>query len=83
MGLIKAYRDDADRMRQETFLKKHFDDLKMASQPKMTLTFLAHTLTNKLSHNATAAMNKAAYNGDLELLASACNRLLNLKKKQP
>jgi glutamyl-tRNA reductase len=80
MGLIKAYRDDADNMRQET-LAKALRRLKNGKSAEDTLTFLAHTLTNKLSHNATAAMNKAAHNGDLELLASAC-QILNLKQKQ-
>ncbi len=80
MGIIKAYRDDADRMRQE-ILAKALRRLKNGKSAEDTLTFLAHTLTNKLSHNATAAMNKAAHAGDLELLASAC-QILNLKKKQ-
>ena len=81
MGIIKTYRDDADRMRQE-ILAKSLRRLKNGKSAEDTLIFLAHTLTNKLSHNATAAMNKAAHTGDLELLASAC-QILNLKKKQP
>jgi len=81
MGLIKAYRDDANSMRQE-ILAKALRRLKNGKSAEDTLTFLAHTLTNKLSHNATAAMNKAAHDGNLELLASAC-QILNLKKKQP
>ncbi len=79
IGLIKLYRDDANMMRQETLIKA-MRFLKNGKSPEETLTFLAHTLTNKLSHNATAAMNQAARSGNAELLEAAC-QLLNLKKK--
>ena len=79
IGLIKLYRDNADLIRQET-LAKAVRFLKNGKSPEETLTFLAHTLTNKLSHNATAAMNQAAHSGNTELLEAAC-QLLNLRKK--
>lgn len=80
MGLIKTYRDDANIMRQET-LAKALRHLKNGKSAEEALTFLAHTLTNKLTHNATAAMNKAAHRGDRELLDFA-RQILNLKKNK-
>ncbi|HIO97638.1 MAG TPA: hypothetical protein EYG71_06900, partial [Leucothrix sp.] len=41
------------------------------------LNFLAHTLANKLAHDPTVAMNKAAHSGDHKLLA-ASDKILNL-----
>jgi len=76
MDLIKRYRDKIGTIQQDT-LEKAQKLLKNGSSPNEALQFLAHTLTNKLAHDATVAMNKAAHSGDNKLL-EASNKLLNL-----
>lgn len=79
LQLICEYRTNAKMLKEET-LSKALKLLKNGKSAEDTLVFLAHTLTNKLSHTPTAAMNKAAHNGNLELLKAAQD-LLNLKKR--
>ena len=78
LQLVCEYRAHNAELKEET-LKKALKLLKNGKSAQDTLEFLAHTLTNKLSHTPTAAMNKAAHSGDTELLEAAC-KLLNLKK---
>ncbi len=78
LQLIREYRANSTSLKEET-LQKALKLLRNGKSAEDTLEFLAHTLTNKLSHAPTAAMNKAAHSGDLELLDAARN-LLNLKK---
>ncbi len=78
MGLIKRYRDKISTIQSET-LEKALKLLKNGSTADEALSFLAHTLTNKLAHDATVAMNKAAHSGDHRLL-EASDKLLNLSK---
>jgi glutamyl-tRNA reductase len=72
------YRAHTKSLKEET-LEKALRLFRNGKSAEDTLEFLAHTLTNKLSHAPTAAMNKAAHSGDLKLLKAA-RHLLNLKK---
>lgn len=74
--LIKSYRHKISSIQNET-LEKASKLLKNGSSPEEALTFLAHTLTNKLAHDATVAMNKAAHAGDHRLL-EASDKIFNL-----
>ncbi len=76
MDVIKRYREKIRSIQNET-LEKALKLLKNGSSADEALNFLAHTLTNKLAHDATVAMNKAAHAGDHKLL-EASNKLLNL-----
>ncbi|HIO92126.1 MAG TPA: glutamyl-tRNA reductase [Leucothrix mucor] len=76
--LIQSYRTKTNDIKQETLDKAQ----KMLANGKTAdeaLQFLAHTLTNKLAHAPTAAMNKAAHSGNIKLLQSA-TKLLGLTK---
>jgi glutamyl-tRNA reductase len=74
--LIKNYRTKITNIQIET-LEKATKLLANGDSPEEALKFLAHTLTNKLAHDATIAMNKAARTGDHKLL-EASDKLLNL-----
>jgi len=76
MQLIKNYRTKITHIQQKT-LEKATKLLANGDSPEEALKFLAHTLTNKLAHDATIAMNKAARTGDHKLL-EASDKLLNL-----
>ena len=78
LQLVREYRCHNTELKEET-LTKALKLLKNGKSAQDTLEFLAHTLTNKLSHTPTAAMNKAAHSGDTDLL-NAASKLLNLKK---
>ena len=70
MDTIREYRARTEQTRQET-LDKALALLHHGKTPEEALQFLAHTLSNKLSHDATQAMHHAARNGDHALLAHA------------
>lgn len=78
MGLIKSYRNKITSIQEET-LEKAAKLLKNGTTPEEALQFLAHTLTNKLAHDATVAMNKAAHSGDHKLL-EASDKIFNLSE---
>ncbi len=81
MQLIKNYRTKITTIQQET-LEKASKLLANGESPEEALKFLAHTLTNKLAHDATVAMNKAAHSGDHKLL-EASDKILNLSDVSP
>ena len=72
-----AFKNPALDLRQHVELCR--DELLSKAQAMVTrgksadeaLTFLAHTLTNKLLHHPSARLREAALNGDLELLGAA------------
>ena len=76
--LIKNYRQKIASIQEET-LEKAAKLLKNGTSPEEALKFLAHTLTNKLAHDATVAMNKAAHSGDHKLL-EASDKIFNLSE---
>ncbi len=79
MQLIKNYREKVSSIQQET-LEKASKLLRNGSSPEEALQFLAHTLSNKLAHDATAAMNKAAHSGDHKLL-EASDKIFKLSEQ--
>jgi len=76
MGQIKQYREQLTVTKQAV-LNKALKQLKNGKSAEEALQFLAHTLTNKLGHQPTQAMNHAAHSGDIETLKTA-ERLLGL-----
>ncbi|MEJ2114640.1 MAG: glutamyl-tRNA reductase [Gammaproteobacteria bacterium] len=73
---VRAYRNKAEIKRDEVLEKAQ----KMLEQGKSTeevLQFIAHTLTNKLTHEPTEAMHIAAKQGKNELI-DAARILLNI-----
>ena len=78
--LIKNYRTKITAIQEET-LEKASRLLNNGSSPEEALKFLAHTLTNKLAHDATVAMNKAAHSGDHKLL-EASDKIFNLSEQK-
>ena len=78
VGKIKQYREQLATTQQEV-LAKALKQLKNGKSPEEALQFLAHTLTNKLGHKPTQAMNHAAHAGDLETIKAA-EHLLGLNE---
>ncbi len=78
MELIRSYRSKINNIQNQT-LEKAQKLLRNGTSADEVLVFLAHTLTNKLAHDATVSMNKAAQSGDHRLL-EASDRILNLSQ---
>ncbi len=76
MGLIKQYRSKVLNIQEES-LHKAKRMLNNGATAEEALQFLAHILSNKMAHDATVAMNKAARAGDHKLL-EASDKILNL-----
>jgi glutamyl-tRNA reductase len=72
---IREYRKQNEKIRDDVLAKAQ--KMLQNKPADEVLNFLAHTLTNKLSHAPTHAMNQAAKQGDTELLAHAIT-LFNL-----
>lgn len=69
-ALIRDYRDQAQRLRDET-LEQAQQRLKRGRGTDETLEWLAHTLCNRLTHNPTQALNEAGQDNDHSLLDAA------------
>ncbi|MEJ2059298.1 MAG: glutamyl-tRNA reductase [Gammaproteobacteria bacterium] len=67
---IRDYREHAHAVQNEV-LEKAQRMLAQHKDPQAALEYLAHTLTNKLLHNPTQALNMAAREGRDELLDAA------------
>lgn len=67
---IKAYRSQAERMRQEV-MEKACSMLHQGKDPHQVLEFLAHTLTNKLTHKTTIKLRELAQQDDAQRLGLA------------
>ena len=78
LGLIKRYRSKITTI-QEDILEKATRMVNNGASTDEALKFLAHTLANKLAHDPTVAMNKAAHSGDHKLL-EASDKILNLSE---
>ena len=70
VGSICAYRHRAERLRNET-LEHAQRQLAAGKDPSQVLTVLARQLTNKLLHEPSVQMHRAAFDGDAELLKAA------------
>lgn len=78
VNLIRSYRDRAERTRDDV-LHKAQRQLAQGRPPEEVLAFLAQTLTNKLIHEPTSALDHAAREGRPELIAAA-HELLHLPR---
>lgn len=65
--LIQAYREHGEQVRDDV-LSKMRDKLQKGYDPDDALVLLAHTLTNKLLHNTTVQLQKAAYQDEQAVL---------------
>ena len=77
--LIRQYREKNTAMRDDVLQRAQ--KILQNKTPEDALNFLAHTLTNKLTHAPTQALNQAAKDGDTELLNHA-QTLFNLEDKK-
>ena len=73
---IRAYRDKADFIREEA-LQTAQRQLASGKDPQQVLQDLARVLTNKLVHDPSVQLNRAAYDGREEMLDLA-QELFNL-----
>lgn len=78
-GMIQDYRRQADRLRNEV-LERAMKQLQSGKSPEEALTFLAHTLTNKLLHTPSTQIRQAGFDGQVELLEAA-NTLFQIKDR--
>ena len=69
-GMIQDYRREAERMRNEV-LQRAIKQLHSGKSPEEALTFLAHSLTNKLLHTPSTQIRKAGFEGEKNLLEAA------------
>ncbi len=69
-GLIQDYRQRAEQLRDEV-LERALRQLESGKSPAEALSFLAHTLTNKLLHAPSTRLRQAARDGDAEILEAA------------
>lgn len=72
--LIRGYRDRAEQARQDVLAKAR-RQLAHGRPPEEVLEFLAETLTNKLTHEPTTSLHRAARDGRTELIGAACELL--------
>ena len=79
-GLIQDYRQRAEQLRDEV-LERAQRQLESGKSPAEVLSFLAHTLTNKLLHAPSTRLRQAARDGDAEILEAA-NELFQLEHGQ-
>jgi glutamyl-tRNA reductase len=77
-GLIQGYRQHAERLRDEV-LERAQRQLESGKAPAEVLSFLAHTLTNKLLHAPSARLRQAARDGDSGML-DAANELFGTER---
>ncbi len=76
---IRDYRESADEYRREV-LEKALRMLEHGGDPEQTVKYLAHTLTNKLTHRPCTQLRQAGYAGNVELIEAA-REILGLNKK--
>ena len=69
-GLIQDYRQRAEQLRDDV-LERSLRQLEAGKPAEEVLSFLAHTLTNKLLHAPSARLRQAAREGNAEILVAA------------
>ncbi len=69
-GMIQDYRRHADKLRKEV-LNRALKQLRNGKPPEEVMSFLAHTLTNKLLHTPSTQIRQAGFEGQVELLEAA------------
>ncbi len=70
VSTIRAYRESANEIREDV-LEKTRRMLARGENPEAAIKYLAHTLTNKLTHRPCSQLRQAAYKGDEELIEAA------------
>lgn len=78
VSCIRRYRERADEQREEVLARAR-QMLAAGRDPQEILQYLAHTLTNKLTHTPSVQIRQAAETGDTALLQAALH-LYNLTK---
>ncbi len=79
VAAIRDYRLQAEQEREQV-MKKAAQMLAAGKDPQRVLEFVAHTLTNKLTHGPSVQIRQAAESGNLELLDAAME-LFNLNSR--
>jgi glutamyl-tRNA reductase len=79
VSTIRDYRRGAQQQRDQVLAKAR-QMLAAGRDPQQVVDFLAHTLTNKLTHQPSVQIRQAAENGNVELLQAAL-QLFNLNKE--
>lgn len=69
-GTIQEFRRRATATQQDVLARAQ-GMIKQGKSPEQALMFLAHTLTNKLIHAPTNALNRASRDGDAETVKAA------------
>lgn len=79
VDMIRCYRERAEDMRDET-IEKALHRLQRGDSPESVIAYLAETLTKKLIHEPTHALDQAARAGHQEVVEAAFE-LLHLPRK--
>jgi len=79
VDMIQSYRRQAENLRDEV-LERARRMVAGGKSAEEALSFLAHTLTNKLLHTPSARIRQAGFEGESELLEAA-TALFELEKK--
>ncbi len=79
VSTIRDFRSQADSTRDDV-LDKARQLLAQGKDTEQVLQFLAHTLTNKLTHTPSANLRQAGYDGRADLILAA-RKLLGLPKR--
>ena len=80
VNTIRSYREQAEQLRDEA-IQNARRQLAAGKNPELVVTELARILTQKLLHNPTVQMNRAAFEGRDELLDTV-RELFNLKDNE-
>ena len=80
VNTIRSYRQQAEQLRDEA-IQNARRQLAAGKNPELVVTELARILTQKLLHNPTVQMNRAAFEGRDELLDTV-RELFNLKDNE-
>ena len=70
VSTIRKYRQGAESVRDEV-LEKARQQLAQGKNVQQVVEFLANTLTNKLTHQASANLRQAGFDGEVELIDAA------------
>jgi glutamyl-tRNA reductase len=81
VNLIHGFRQGAEQLRDEV-LAKALHQLQSGKAADEVLSFLAHTLTNKLLHAPSVRLRQAGREGDTQLLDTA-NALFQIASEDP
>lgn len=75
VATIRDYRNHAEQQR-DIVLQTALQQLKNGKEPEQVLQYMAHTLTNKITHAASTQLRQAGYDGETEFIAMARKLLI-------